>query len=156
MFICVTSGWVELAAVPDTSAATVVRVLHDCIRCRFGTPRSLVLQSDNAASFTAALTKEYCKTYGIKQKFIAPYNPQANSRVESWADVIHKSLRVMCKDQADCSKHLQSVALAYRALATTSSKLSPHEVIFGKLMELPDEILSGKPETAISSTEAYS
>ena len=128
VFICCTSGWPEVVATEDTTAETVVQALYDNIVTRYGLPRSITLQSDNGSGFIAQLTRTFCKTFGLRQCFTTPYNPQANVKVEGWADIIHKSLRVMCKEQAEWAKHLQSVAWAYRASATTNLVLSPFEV----------------------------
>jgi hypothetical protein len=38
----------------------------------------------------------------------------------------------LVSDQKDWSKHLQAVAMAYRASLTTSLRLSPHEIVFGR------------------------
>lgn len=156
VLICGTSGWPEVIATKDTKAETVVSAIFDNIVTRFGVPRNLTLQSDNGSGFIAQLSRLFCKTFGIKQYFTSPYNAQANSRVESWADTIHKSLRTMCDEQTDWVKHLQSVAWAYRGSATTSSKLSPFEVIFGRTMDMPIDVAIGIPELPINSVEAFS
>jgi len=155
VFICQTSGWPEVVATSDVSATTVVRCLYDCIVSRFGTPRGITLQSDNGSGFVAQLTKLCCETFGVKQCFTSAYNPQANVRVESWADILHKSLRVMCEKQTDWAKHLQAVAFSYRASATTNSLLSPFEIMFGRSMEFPLDISIGASEKLFSSPEAY-
>jgi transposase InsO family protein len=115
------SGWCELISTKDITARTVIQALHDNIITRYGVPRNLLIQSDNGSSFCASLTRLFCKTYKIKQYFTGPYNPQANARVESYADIIHKSLRMICKDQTDWAKHLQSIAYSYRASATKNA-----------------------------------
>lgn len=75
--------------------------------------------------------------------------------MESYADIIHKSLRLVCKDQADWSKHIQSIAYSYRASATTNVMLSPFEIVFGKRMELPIDVSMGAPEILPNGPEAY-
>ena len=139
-FVCCTSGWPELIATEDVSAESVVQALYDNIVCRYGLCRSLSLQSDCGSAFISQLMKTYCETFGVKQTFTSPYNPSPNVRVEAFADTIHKSLRVLCKDQGDWSNHLQSVAYAYRASATTNLELSPAEVVFGWLSSTHGEI----------------
>ena len=90
----------ELVPTPDATAKSVLQALHDNIVARYGVPRGLTLQSDCGSGFIAALTRLFCKAYGIRQFHSAPYNPQANARAESYADVIHKSLRLICNSQA--------------------------------------------------------
>ena len=154
VFMCMTSGWPEVVATDDTKGSTIVQALYDSIVTRFGTPRGLTLQSDNGSGFVSEFTRLCCQTLNIRQSFTAPFNAQANSKVESWATIIHQSLRLLCKTQTEWSKHLQTIAWAYRASATTNLVLSPFEVLFGRLMELPIDITT-QPEKLIGSNEAY-
>jgi transposase InsO family protein len=155
IFICCTSGWVELIPTADTTARTVVQALYDNIVTRYGVPHGLALQSDCGSAFIAALTRLCCRTFGIRQQHSAPYNPQANSRAESFADILHKSLRLVCKKQSDWCKHIQSIAYSYRASPTTNILLSPFEIVFGRQMDLPIDASLGKPETLSTNADAY-
>ena len=131
-----TSMWPELIAVEDTSAETVVRALFDHVIARHGVPSGLSVLTDNGSAFISKLAKLTCQTFGIKQYFTAPYNPRTNARAEELAATIHDSLKIMCNKQADWALHLQAVAMAYRASATTNTGISPYEVIFGRPMRL--------------------
>jgi transposase InsO family protein len=101
---------------------------------RFGLPRGISLLTDNGSCFISKLAKALCKAFNNKQFFTSPHHPQTNARAEEFADTIHKSLRILCTEQADWSKHLQAIAMAYRATATTNTGLSPHDVILGTPM----------------------
>lgn len=151
-----TSMWPELIATEDCTADTVVRVLFDHVIARFGLPRGISILTDNGSAFISKLSKQFCKMFGIQQFFTSPHHPQTNSRAEEFADTIHKSLRILCDKQSDWSTHLQAIAMAYRASATTNLGISPHEVLFGKPMTLAiDWGLIGSDEM-ISSAQAYS
>ena len=154
VFICPTSGWIELIATKDTSAKTVVQCLHDQIICRYGTPRNLSLQTDCGSGFIASLTRLCCKTFGIRQIHSAPYHADPQARCESFADIIHKSLRLICDKQSEWTAHLQSIAYSYRATTTTNG-LSPFEVCYGKSMALPIDISMGVPDELFQDSEAY-
>jgi hypothetical protein len=80
---------------------------------------------------------------------------QANARAESYADVIHKSLRIICNNQAEWFKHLQSIAYSYRASAQTNVVLSPYEIVFGQRMALSIDVSMGAPEATYSNLDAY-
>ena len=149
--ICTTSGWVELIPTSNTSAEIVVQAIHDHIICRYGLCRSLTLQTDCGSAFASKLTKLYCDTFGIKQTFSSPYNPRANSRVESVGGSINSALRLLCDSQSNWSKHLQSVAYSLRASASSNVGFSPFECIFGKRMEIAcDHML---PESTIGDLD---
>jgi transposase InsO family protein len=154
-FIDSTSLWPELCAVPNTSAETVVQALFDCVISRYGWPLEIALQTENGSGFTAKLTALFCKTFNVKQHFSTAYHPQSQSRVEAFADTIHKSLRVLCKKQTDWSKHLSAVAMAYRASATTSLGLSPHEVLFGRAFKFAIDHSLAISELVSSNPQVY-
>ena len=131
-----TSMWVELVVTDDCSAETAMSGLFDCVISRYGLPRSISLLTDNGSSFISQLAKLFCKTFGIKQYFTTPYHPQTNSRAEEVASTIYSSLRVLSEKHEDWVDHVQAVALAYRAAASTNTGLSPHEIVFGSPMPL--------------------
>jgi transposase InsO family protein len=130
------SMWVELIATEDCTAETVVRALFDNGISRFGLPRGISLLTDNGSGFIARLAAKFCQVFGIKQFFTTPYHAQTNSRAEQFVDTIHKSLRLLCNNQADWAEHLQAVSMAYRASDMTNLGLSQHEIICGQRMTL--------------------
>ena len=70
-------------------------------------------------------------------------------------DTIRKSLRLLCDKHSDWSRHLQTVAMAYRCAATSNLLLSPYEVIFGRRMITPIEWNLMLEEPTVASPEAY-
>ncbi|HSN23100.1 MAG TPA: RNase H-like domain-containing protein, partial [Methylomicrobium sp.] len=150
-----TSMWPELIAVADTTAETFVRAFYDVVIARFGVPKELTLLTDNGSAFTSKLTSLFCKTFGIKQCFCTPYHQQTNARAENLAVVIHDSLKIICEKQTDWAKHLQSVAMAYRATPAANTALSPHEIIFGKPMPTSLDWALAPTEQATPGAEQY-
>jgi len=132
VFVNSASLWPEMVAVPDTSAETTVQALFECVISRYGFPKEISLQTDNGSGFIARLTALCCKTFGIKQYFSTPYHPQPQTKVESFAKIIHQSLKVLCAKQTDWSQHLAAVTMSYRGSKTTSLGMSPHEVLFAR------------------------
>lgn len=150
-----TSMWPELIATNDCTAETVATALFDNVVARFGLPRGISLLTDNGSAFISKLASAFSKTVRIKQFLTSPHHPQTNSRAEEFADTIHKSLRALCADQADWSKHLQAIAMAYRATTTTNTAISPHDVIFGKPKPLALDWSLLSEDSTTPSVEAY-
>jgi len=64
---------VELEAVPDTTAAEVVRFLNKNIVHRFGTPERIV--SDQGTAYTAQEVATALEEWGIKHVFATGEHP---------------------------------------------------------------------------------
>jgi transposase InsO family protein len=90
--------WVELLAVEDLTAETVVRALFDNVVAQFGVPSAFSILTDNGAAFIGQLTKLFCRSFGIRQYFTTPYHSPTNVRAEELADTIHISLRTVCEE----------------------------------------------------------
>ena len=155
VFIDSASMWPELIATADTSAETVVQALFDHVIARFGFPREISLQTDNGSGFIAKLTRLCCKTFGVKQYFSTPYHPQPQAKVEGFAKIIHNSLRILCDNQADWSKHLQAIAMSYRGTATTSVGMAPHEIMFARPFRFAIDWSLMAPDTSEGDLQAY-
>jgi hypothetical protein len=128
------SQWPELIASDNLEAKTIFEALFNNFASRFGLPRSISVVSDNGSGFTSALAETFAKTYGIKQYVTSPYHKEANSHAEHFGETIHKSLKILCEQQVDWSKHLQAVAMYYRYAPTTNLGLSQFETIYGRTM----------------------
>ena len=130
-----TSLWCEMMPAKDCTAETTINFIFDGIIARHGMPQGISIVTDNAQYFASKLMKLFTTTFSVRHTFISPYHYQSNQRAEQIADSIHKSLRILCKQQADWSKHVQAVSMALRATPSTLG-LSPFEIMYGRQMNL--------------------
>ena len=81
LLVCIDvfTGFVMLRAVKDTKAETVARNLWELF-CTVGFPK--ILQSDNGSEFVNDILAALVKITGIEHRFISPYNPRADGKVE--------------------------------------------------------------------------
>ena len=149
------SLWVEMAAVKDTSAATVVQFLFDNVFSRHGFPQSVSLLSDNAQAFRSELLRAFTKTFGIRHIFSSPYHPETNVRAESLAVSVHNALRTLCSSNPeDWPMHVNAISLALRMTPATNTALSPFEVMYGEPARLAiDSSLLPEGESFPSATQ---
>jgi len=93
-------GWVSLALVMDChsrellgwhlsrsgKSKTAESALEQALIQRFGTlgrvPKPFLLRSDNGLIFTGRSYTKLVRSYGLRQEFITPHNPQQNGMVE--------------------------------------------------------------------------
>lgn len=77
--IDVFTGFVLLRACKSSSAEEIANELWD-IFCTFGFPK--ILQSDNGHEFVNDTLRALVKISGLDHRFISPYNPRADGKVE--------------------------------------------------------------------------
>lgn len=73
------TGFTMLRPLKEGTASAVAEVLWDIFTI-IGPPR--ILQSDNGAQFTSEVVAMMNKLIGVQPRFIAPYNPRADGKVE--------------------------------------------------------------------------
>lgn len=131
-------------AVPtfDCTAATAARVLVKNIFMLFNIPKIVV--SDNGPAFTADLFKETAKLLRIKHNLIAPYHPQSNA-VERYHRTLGEYLRAYTeKEPTNWHEYLCYATFSYNNTVNSTTKFSPHLLVFGFEIKLPTSVTHGK------------
>ena len=136
------SSYVVAVPIPDKSAKTVAVNLFNHWICKHGVMTSLL--SDRGSEFRGEVQKYIVEQFQIKQLLTTHYHPQTNGKLERWhrylkdrlnAAVIERELD--WEDNLLWPSILPSIAASYNATATKSTKISPHELIFGDKFYLP-------------------
>ena len=78
--------WVEAEIVARILAEKVRKFYWKNIICRFGLPGIIV--SDNGAQFASTSVVDFCRDYGIKNRFTSVEHPQTNGQAEAANKVI--------------------------------------------------------------------
>ena len=108
--------------------------------CRLGFPKEIL--SDRGSQFTSELMKEISRLISMKQLFTTPYNPLCNGLVEKMNGTLKSMLRKMCQEKPkDWDRYLQAVLFAYREVPQTSTGFSPFELLYGRTVRGPMQIL---------------
>jgi hypothetical protein len=85
VFIDVFTGFVLCYPIPSKEARFIAEKLW-LVCCTFGFPA--ILQSDNGTEFTNEVVRELVKLMHVDRRFIAPYNPRCDGKVERAIGVI--------------------------------------------------------------------
>ncbi|GBM57936.1 hypothetical protein AVEN_206007-1, partial [Araneus ventricosus] len=95
----------------------------------------------NSANFT-----ELCKLLGILKTRTTALHPESDGMVERFNRKIlnHLSLFVS-QNQIDWNTHLPLFLLAYRCAEHEVTGLTPAEMLFGRTLRLPCDIIFGRP-----------
>ncbi|GBM09383.1 Retrovirus-related Pol polyprotein from transposon 412 [Araneus ventricosus] len=114
----------------------------------------MILHSDQGTNFNSTLFTELCKLLGILKT--TALHPESDGMVERFIRTIlnHLSLFVS-RNQTDWDTHLSPFVLAYRSAEHEVTGLTPAEMLFGRTLRLPCNILLGRPSETPSSPNEY-
>ena len=94
-----------------------------------------VLHSNNGTQFNAEIMQQFCRYFGLKQTFSAPYYHQGNSIIERLFRVAKDMIYSVCKtNNQSWVKSIPFVEMALRGKRHRSLGFSPYEILFGDKM----------------------
>ena len=145
--------WTESYPIPNQEAPTVAEKLVGEFICRFGVPREL--HSDQGTNFESKVMAEVCKLLDIKKTRTTPLHPQSDGQVERFNRTLVEMLRGKIKeDQSDWDLQLPTCMMAYRSAVHESTGMSPNELMLGRELEVPlDVITELSPDSPILKTD---
>lgn len=124
----------------NCTASLAARKLVKHVILKHNIPEFVI--SDLGSAFIADVFKEVTKLFKIKKIFTTPYRPNANI-VERFHRTLAQHL-IACVHEKPQSWHenLDSAVFAYNNTINSSTGYSPHELIFGYKIKLPDKIIN--------------
>ena len=125
------SRFILLKPMRRPSANNVVEFLEHEVFSLFSVPE--IIFSDNGVQFTSVLFKDLLRKYGVKHTLTPKYSPQANAseRVNrTILSAIRGYLKPLSHEEWD--KHIYEIASALRNVVHSSTKFSPHFLVFGE------------------------
>jgi transposase InsO family protein len=140
VFVCHFSRFVEVAPLPDSTAAGVARAFFDCIIARHGTPVRIL--SDQGREFTTSVMEGLCALTGTKRLRTAGYSPATNGLVEKWNRSLLAMLAAFCASQhSSWDLWLQSAAFASNTSVHPALGVSPYSLNYGREARLPLDLI---------------
>ena len=128
--------WAEVIPVRSFESEEVVQVLFNGWFCRFGLPKTIVL--DNDSSFKGAVA-EIEKVFKVDFHRATPYHPQGNGLIESF----HRFLRkAFCQARGlglSVQEKLSFMMWAYRSLPHEATGETPSFMLMGYDAKMPFE-----------------
>ena len=129
----------EAIPLPKIEAERVAEAMFETF-CRIGFPREVL--SDCGTQFTSDVMKEVSRLISLKQLFTTPYNPKCNGLCERVNGVLKSMLKKMCQERPqDWDRYLPAVLFAYREVPQASTGFSPFELLYGRTVRGPMQIL---------------
>ena len=133
------SRYPEAVPMKNIQAETVAEAMID-VFSRVGLPEEIL--SDLGTQFTAEVMKETCRLLQIKQMTTTPYNPKCNGLVERFNGTMKQMLKRLCEEQPKkWDRFINALLFAYREVPQESTGFAPFELIYGRTVRGPMQIL---------------
>ncbi len=137
VIIDVFTGFIILRAIKTTSADIVANELWQ-VCCIFGVPK--IIQSDNGPEFVNGVLRALVKLTGVDHRFIAPYNPRADGKVERSIRTVKSIIKKLIHgDEQHWPLFVPFAQLAFNNKVAALTGSTPFALMFGRQMnELKD------------------
>ena len=130
------SRWVEAIPSKDQGAGTVVKFLANEVIPRFGIP--VTISSDNGPAFVGHVLRQVMQALRIKQRYSCVYHPKSQGIVERVNGILKAKINKICQDaNLNWVDALLLALMCYRSQESRITHLSPHEMLTGRRMPVP-------------------
>ena len=140
----------EAIPLPSIETERVAEALVS-IFTRVGIPKEML--TDQGTQFTSDLMKEVSKLLSIRHFTTTPYHPAANGLVERFNGTLKQMLKRMCAENPrDWDRYITPLLFAVREAPQESMGFSPFELLYGRKVRGPLDIMkelwTGEVETS--------
>jgi len=140
------SKWPEIRLTSGITTSNVRDFFAKCFT-RWGLPEEII--TDNGRQFISLEFEEFLKQHGIKHLKTSLYHPQANGAIERFNRVVKDCLKVSHAEGTQPKDALRAMLASYRATAHATTGVSPAELMLGRKMILPLDVLRPKPQKRV-------
>ena len=132
------TGWPEMVATADCTAATAVKAVIEVWICRYGVPKLCI--SDNGRHFTAKQFKAATDTMGIRLKHTTTYHPQSNGIAERRFRDLGKAMKLFSEVKKEWDEIIPEFLFTLRKLNNSRTGFSPATLLLGEGLRTPFSI----------------
>ena len=119
--------------------------------------------SNNGTEFNNSIMDQVLKQLGIERKFLAPYYPQSNGKLEVFHKYIKPTLKKLCeKDPSNWDKYISQVLASYRITPNLATAESSFFLVYRRDPNLPlhqllgpTQCFLGDPDSGMTNLEAH-
>ena len=143
-------------ALPDKSAAVVIKWLVENVVLRHGVPHVII--TDKGSEFCNNIMDDVMKVLDCTHINTTPMNPRSDGLAENQIRTLKEQLASWTnKFQTDWNEHLQKAAHAYRTTINNATGFTPFFMLFGRECSGPmkDHLWVLNPEEEGDPLELY-
>lgn len=130
VIIDVFTGFAILRACTSSTAEEIAKELWD-VFCLFGFPK--ILQSDNGHEFVNDLMRVLVKLSGMEHRFISPYNPRADGKVERAIGTLVSVIKKMVHGSTTAwPMYVPFAQYAFNIKIASLTNSAPFALMFGR------------------------
>ena len=119
---------------------------------RVGVPSEIL--TDQGTNFTSQLLAEVYRLLHVKPIRTTPYHPQTDGLVERFNQTLKAMLRKTAEEGKDWDRLIPYLLFAYREVPQASTGFSPFELLYGRQVRGPLDIIKETWEASNKSTES--
>ena len=121
---------------------------------RIGIPREIL--TDQGSNFTSQLLAELYRLLNIHPIVTSPYHPQTDGLVERFNQTLKSMLRRFSDEEGkEWDKMIPYILFAYREVPQATTGFSPFELLFGRDVRGPLDVLRELWESAENLTKMW-
>jgi len=144
VFVDCFTKWVEAFPLRNFRAKKVAEIFVNQVVSRHGVP--LEVHTDQGRNFESKLFAELMKLLGIKKTRTTPLHPQSDGQVErQHRTIVNYLAKFVSENQRDWDRWIPMYLLAYRSSKHEVTGLTPSELLLGRELKLPLDLLLGSP-----------
>lgn len=98
-------------------------------------------------NFESALFHDICSLSEINKTRTTPYHPQSEGMVERFNRTLEEGLSIFVNENyTDWDKQIPLFMMAYRTAVHEETKVTPSQMMFGREIRVPIDLLFGNPK----------
>ena len=153
LIVDIFTRYVELVPMQEQKAVNIGDSFMSCWVYRHGLPRILI--SDGGRNVNGDLIRHMCMDLGIEKRNSSPYHPEGNGMAERMIGTVKQIMRCLLEERqlpkSGWPSLLPEVQFTCNYLRNQSTGLSPHQLVFGRILRGPLEaLLKDSPKESIS------
>ncbi len=143
----------EAVPLRGINAAHIAEELIKIFAARVGMPEEIL--TDQGSNFTSQLLAEFYQLLHIQSIRTSPYHPQTDGLVERFNQTLKSMLRkAVSSEGKDWDEWIPYLLFAYREVPQASTGFSPFELLYGRNVWGPLDILKESWEASKKSSES--